>query len=88
MKIRQSNRKSTGKCAIKILMVATAAVFLCGCNSFLRGAAGGAAGAGAGYELSARQQLKQLDKDLEAGRIDQEEYEIRKNQIERGSIIY
>ena len=45
-------------------------------------------GTGAGYELKARQQMERLDDDLKAKRIDQKEYDIRKSQIERGSIFY
>jgi len=66
----------------------TVAVVLCGCGNFWGGLAGGAVGAGAGYELSARNQMENLDADLEAGRIDQAEYDIRKDQIERGSLVY
>jgi hypothetical protein len=54
----------------------------------LGGAAVGAVGAGAGYEYQAKRQMDQLKEDREEGRITQEEYEIRKKQIERGSIIY
>lgn len=64
------------------------ALLLCGCGSFWGGMAGGAAGTGAGYELSARNQMKELNADLKAGRIDQQEYDIRKDQIERGSLVY
>jgi len=74
---------------IRSMILALALVgLMCGCGSFWGGAAGGAVGTGAGYELNARQQMKKLDEDLKAGRIDQEEYEIRKNQIERGSLVY
>ena len=64
------------------------AMSLCGCGSFWGGMAGGAVGTGAGYELSARNQMKILDADLKAGRIDEKEYDIRKDQIERGSLVY
>lgn len=64
-----------------------------GCSSDFWG--GGAAGAGAGivgtgaaYELKARQQLQQLDEDYKAGRINQQEYDIRKDQIQKGSLVY
>ena len=70
------------------LAAATLILLLCGCGNFWGGLAGGAVGAGAGYELRARQQMNKLDEDLKAGRIDQKEYEIRKSQIERGSIVY
>jgi hypothetical protein len=52
------------------------------------GAAVGAGGAGAGYELNARKQLKRLDEDLKAGRITQAEYDIRKDQVQKGSLVY
>lgn len=70
------------------LMGLALALLLCGCGSFWGGMAGGAVGAGAGYELSARQQMKELDADLKEGRIDQKEYDIRRDQIERGSVVY
>jgi hypothetical protein len=51
------------------------------------GAAVGAVGTGAAYEINARRQMDQLRKDLDAGRINEQEYEIRKSQIERGSVL-
>lgn len=51
------------------------------------GALGGAAvGAGA-YEYSAHRQMRQVEDDYRAGRIDKREYDIRRNQIERGSLL-
>ena len=73
---------------IRGVMGLVLAMWLCGCGSFWGGMAGGAVGTGAGYEMSARNQMKELNADLKAGRIDQEEYDIRKDQIERGSIVY
>lgn len=61
---------------------------LCGCSKFAGGLAGGAAGAGAGYEYNAHRQLEKLDDDLKSGRIDQKEYDIRKDQIDKGSLVY
>mgnify|MGYP001559168182 CR=1 FL=1 len=52
------------------------------------GTAAGVAGAGAGYELHARRQLQKLDEDLQAGRITPQEYEIREDQIQKGSVFY
>jgi hypothetical protein len=60
---------------------------LTGCK-FLGGAATGVAGTGAGYEYNARMQMERLEDDYKAGKIDKEEYEIRKDQIERGSVVY
>jgi hypothetical protein len=64
-----------------------AAGLLTGCK-FLGGAATGVAGTGAGYEYNARKQMDRLEDDYKAGRITKEEYEIRKDQIERGSVVY
>lgn len=58
-----------------------------GCQ-FAGGAATGALATGAGYELQARRQMNQLEDDFKSGKIDREEYESRKRQIERGSIVY
>ncbi len=52
------------------------------------GAAVGALGAGAGYELAAKRQMDQLESEHKAGKIDDREYEIRKKQIQKGSLIY
>ncbi len=64
-----------------------------GCsNEFWKGGGAGATagivGTGAGYELRARQQMEQLAADYKAGRITEHDYEIRKDQIQKGSIFY
>ncbi len=75
--------KLSGWIAIALLVVFS------GCSGkFWGGTAAGVAGAGAGYELRARQQMEKLKEDLDAGRITQEEYDIRKSQIEEGSLFY
>lgn len=76
------------KTARNILLAIVLATTLSGCSSFWGGGAAGAVGTGAGYEYNAKRQLNKLDDDLKAGRIDKKEYEIRKNQIERGSLVY
>ncbi|HWP59398.1 MAG TPA: hypothetical protein VNL14_16010 [Candidatus Acidoferrales bacterium] len=58
-----------------------------GCE-FLGGAATGALATGAAYEYSAKRQMDRLEEDYRNRRISREEYEDRKKQIERGSIIY
>ncbi|HBG06514.1 MAG: hypothetical protein A2075_00585 [Geobacteraceae bacterium GWC2_58_44] len=51
------------------------------------GALGGAAvGAGA-YEYGAHRQMQQVESDYKAGRINKQEYDIRKDQIQRGSVL-
>lgn len=60
-----------------------------GCSpEFWGGAAVGALGTGGGYEIQAKRQMDRLEEDRRRGRISREEYEDRKQQIERGSIIY
>jgi hypothetical protein len=60
-----------------------------GCSgAFWGGAAAGAVGAGAGYEIQAKRQMDQLDADFQSGKINRKEYEARKEQIQKGSILY
>jgi hypothetical protein len=58
-----------------------------GC-AFLGGAALGTAATGAAYELNAKSQMDKLEDDYRSERISRKEYETRKAQIEKGSIIY
>jgi hypothetical protein len=60
---------------------------LAGCE-FVAGAATGALATGAGYEINQNRQLDRLEDDYRRERISRREYQERKNQIERGSIIY
>ena len=70
-----------------LVVLLLTAVTQAGC-AFLGGAALGTLATGAGYEIQAKRQMDKLDDDLRSGRIDRREYEDRKQQIERGSIIY
>jgi len=71
-----------------LLMLILLAVALTGCSgSFWGGTGAGVLGAGAGYEIQAERQMNQLDEDLKNGKITQEEYDIRKDQIEKGSLL-
>jgi len=93
MKVRgdvshSANRRTKMKNVGTIIAAMMVCALMSGCGNFWGGMAGGAVGTGAGYELKARQQMDKLDEDLKKGRIDEKEYEIRKNQIERGSLVY
>lgn len=70
-----------------ILLILLASVSQWGCE-FLGGAAVGGLATGAGYEYNAKRQMDRLEDDLKSERISRGEYEERKRQIERGSIIY
>jgi hypothetical protein len=58
-----------------------------GCQ-FAAGAATGALATGAGYEINAKRQMDRLEDDYRRERISRREYQARRQQIERGSIIY
>jgi hypothetical protein len=76
--------------AMKNLMLVVAlliGVSQSGCM-FLGGAALGALGTGAGYEINAASQMDALDSDYKAERISRSEYLARKSQLEKGSIVY
>jgi hypothetical protein len=53
-----------------------------------REAAGTAAGGAAGYEYSNKRAMEELERDYEAGRINKDEYERRKKEIESRSAVY
>jgi len=73
---------------LKMLGLSIAALTLLGCSGeFWGGAAGGAVGAGAGYEYNVHKEMKRIDDALKAGKMTQEEYNIRKDQIQRMSIM-
>lgn len=70
-----------------------AVIGLSACSGkFWGGAASGAGlgtlGTGGGYEINARRQMDRIKDDLNAGTIDQREYDIRKDQIQRMSVTY
>lgn len=57
-------------------------------GAFWTGAGGGTLGTGAGYEVNAQMQLNQLKKDLDSGKINKAEYDIRVDQIKKMSITH
>jgi hypothetical protein len=72
-----------------VLGLALTVTFAAGCSrSFYGGAAVGAGGAGAAYEYQNKKALNDLEDDLEAERIDQDEYLRRKKEIQERSLIY
>lgn len=74
---------------IVMLTLLASSLGLTACSgAFWGGTAAGALATGAGYEVQARRQMDRLEDDLRSGRIDRRQYEERKQQIERGSIIY
>ena len=72
---------------LMLLLVLLIGVSQSGC-AFLGGAAVGGLATGAGYEINAHSQMNKLDDDYKAERISRAEYQARKSQIEKGSIIY
>jgi len=72
---------------LMLALVLMVALGQSGC-AFLGGAAVGALGTSAGYEYNAHSKMNQLEDDYKAERISRKEYESRKSQIEKGSILY
>jgi len=70
-----------------LVAVILAALGQSGCE-FLGGAAVGAGATGAGYEYQAHRQMQKLEEEYRNKKISREEYEDRKKQIEKGSILY
>lgn len=73
-------------CPIMGLLALSAVVALAGCST--REVVTGAAAGGAAYEYSNKRAMDQLKEDYEAGRIDLQEYERRKQEIEQRSLVY
>ncbi|MEW5745221.1 MAG: hypothetical protein AB1805_07285 [Nitrospirota bacterium] len=76
---------------IVALMMLSSLVTATGCSSrggsAVLGAAGGAAAGAGGYEYVARREIQRIEEDYKAGKMDQREYEIRRDQIQRMSIL-
>lgn len=75
--------------AVAIVSVALL-VGLTSCSAVGSGLLGGVVGAGAaggGYEYHLKRQKDRVEQDFKAGKIDQKEYEIRKDQIARDSLL-
>jgi hypothetical protein len=74
-----------------IVIMMLVSVVLSSCSSNLGsaglGAVGGAAAGVGGYEYNAHRQMQEVEEAYREGRIDRREYQIRKNQIQRGSIL-
>lgn len=75
---------------IMALMLALS-VMLVGCESGWGsaglGAAGGAVAAGGSYEYVSNREMKRIEQDYKDGKMDQKEYEARKDQIQRMSLL-
>jgi len=72
------------------LMLALAFLMVLGQSgcAFLGGAVLGTLGTGAAYEYNAHSEMDKVEADYKAERISRREYEARKSQIEKGSIVY
>jgi hypothetical protein len=74
-----------------VCLALACSLLLAGCSSSAgSGILGGVVGAGAaggGYELHLKKQKDRVEEDYKAGRIDKKEYEIRKDQISRDSLL-
>jgi hypothetical protein len=76
---------------IFIILMIIFSLALMGCESRLGtaglGAAGGAAAGAGGYEWKMNQEMSRIEEERRQGRMSQEEFEIRRDQIHRMSIL-
>lgn len=72
-----------------VMLIGFALIFSAGCS---KGVAGGAAlgvgAAGAAYEYSNKKALDDLEDDYKSGKISADEYERRKREVEKKSLLY
>ena len=80
-KFRRLNEKTN------VAVLALVGLAQSGCE-FIAGTLVGAGATGGGYEYQAYRRMQQLEEDYKNKRISREEYDDRKKQIEKGSIIY
>jgi hypothetical protein len=72
------------------LVICLSLLAIAGCSPVGGGLLGGVLGAGAaggGYEYNLKRQKDRVEEDFKGGKIDQKEYEIRKDQILRDSLL-
>lgn len=60
---------------------------LTGCGRTLIGGAVGAGATVGGYELNFKRQVERIEQDLANGTINQQEFDIRRDQIDRDSLL-
>lgn len=72
---------------IAIAMVAVLGLGIAGCSSKAGNIALGAGAAGAAYEYQNKRAIDELNRDYQAGSISKEEYDRRKSEIEKRSVI-
>lgn len=68
------------------LLILSITIVLAACST--REVATGAAVGGAAYEYSNKRAMDELKNDYESGQISREEYERRKEEIEKRSLVY
>ena len=73
--------KRTAAICVGIVLV------LAGCDRSLIGGAVGAGATVGGYELNFKRQIDRIEQDLANGVITQEEFDIRRDQIDRDSLL-
>jgi membrane-bound lytic murein transglycosylase B len=70
-----------------VLTATLLAMGIAGCSSKAGNVAVGAGAVGAAYEYQNKQAMDELERDRKAGKISQEEYDRRKREIEKRSLI-
>ncbi len=74
--------------SIRTPVICVALIFvLAGCGRTLIGGAVGAGATLGGYELNFKRQIDRIEGDLASGAINQQEFDIRRDQIARDSLL-
>lgn len=76
----------TGSAKTAAVLMMGSMFLVTGCEALVGGAVGAGA-TGGGYEIHLDNQRAKVQEDFDEGRIDQEEYEIRMDQIQRDSFV-
>ena len=71
----------------RLIALVIGAAMQAGCSG-LWGAGAAAAGTAAAYEAHNKYEMDTLNRDYENGKMTKEEYEVRKSEVKRGSVIY
>lgn len=88
---KRLDSRFTGVRMKNLCLAVVCLTLLTGCagqvGSGILGGVLGAGAAGGGYEYNLKRQKDRVEQDFKAGKIDQKEYEIRKDQIARDSLL-
>ncbi len=87
-KVRKPREKKMKKILLASMLISMMFGLSACSGAFWTGLGGGTLATGAGYEINAKAKMDQLKKDLDSGKINKAEYDIRVDQIKKMSVAY